>query len=296
MENFEFLFPHSLSEALELYDQHRDADTAYVAGGTDMIPPLRKGAMHVDYLIDLAGLGLDRITVSDGAIHIGALCTMKQLYSSPEIAAVLPALASAAESVGCVQTRGLATIGGNLCAALPSADGAPALYTYNARVVAQSSGGKREIPMEEFFTGPRKTSLLPGDIITEIVVPRPGPAFKAAFTKFGRRGALTLSIVNCSLGAAVEDHRLRDVRGCIGACAPTPRSMVDACAYLEGKSYEEIEPDHVAALVAEGLSPISDIRASKEYRSELAGILFFRQVKWLFGLRGSVDGMEGDDI
>lgn len=284
MEIFKALEPTSLKEAFEMLAAHQDANTFIMAGATDLIPPMRSKDIKADYLIDITKLGLNTITETKDRVIIGATCTMKQVYNDPVIKKYFPALADGCRSLGAVQTRGLATIGGNACVALPSLDSAPALFVYNADYIISSSAGERIVNVHDFFMGPRRTVLnKKSEILTAISVPKPDPAFQARFTKFGRREALSLSIVNCSLGFRLMDGRAFDASTCVGACAATPVRIPALEAYLDGKSYVEIDRDEVMRLVREGIHPISDIRASAEYRYHLAGALVYKQIRDIFG-------------
>lgn len=285
MENFLALEPKTLKEAFQMMAEHKDARTFLMAGATDLIPPLRAKAIEADYLIDITQLGLNTITETEDSIIIGATCTMKQVYTNPLVLRYIPAVADACRSVGAVQTRGLATIGGNSCVALPSLDSAPPLFVYNADYILSSEGGERVVNVHDFFAGPRKTVLRKNEeILTAISVPKAADDFRASFCKFGRRAALTLSIVNCCLGAHIRDGRIYGASSCIGACAPTPVRIPALETYLEGKSFDEIDYAKVKGLVSEGIHPISDIRASSAYRSELAGSLIFKQIRYIFGV------------
>lgn len=285
MENFTALEPASLAEAFEMLARYRDANTFVMAGATDLIPPLRAHAITADYLLDITKLGLDTITETDGRVVIGATCTMKKVYTNELVKKVLPALADACRSVGAVQTRGLATIGGNSCVALPSLDSAPPLFVYNADYILSSAAGERTVNVHDFFTGPRRTVIRKNEeILTAISVPKPEKDFKACFTKFGRRAALSLSIVNCSLGARVKDGRMYGTASCVGACAATPVAIPALEEYLNGRAFADIDPDTVHQLVRGGIRPITDIRASAEYRAELAGSLVYKQIRKIFGV------------
>ena len=284
MNNFTLLTPKDPQDAFSLLKRYEDAKTFVISGGTDLIPLLRSGALKAGYLVDINPLRLNAITETDDAIAIGAACTFKQLYTNGAITKYLPALAEAAKSVGAVQTRGLATIGGNLCAAVPSLDSAPALFVYNAELKIASAKGARVVPVTDFFVGPKKTVLNPKEeILTEIIVKKPPAGFASTFRKFGRRAALTLSIANAAFGCEVNAGKIANAAACVGACAPVPVKLSEAEEYLNGKDINSISFDTLDSLVKSAIRPISDIRASKEYRSELAAALIRGQVRDILG-------------
>jgi carbon-monoxide dehydrogenase medium subunit len=159
LNTFEYLKPASLGEALSVLDDLKEKKAQVLAGGTDLIPWLRGRIKDVDYLIDLADTGLDHILFDSdlGQVRIGAMVTFAALWEHPELRLKLPAIAEAALQVGAVQTRNQATIGGNLCSAVPSLDGAPALLVLGATLGLQAQGKQRLVPIEQFFLGSRQT-------------------------------------------------------------------------------------------------------------------------------------------
>lgn len=277
MKQFCYLQPASLEEALELLVKYRSERLRVIAGGTDLLTALRAGALTIDYLLDLAGLGLDAIVEIDGEVRIGALATFKSLLQNKLIQAKLPVLIAAAERIGAVQTRNLATIGGNLCSAVPSLDSAPSLMVLGARLRLITRGAERLVPVEKFFLGPRRTVLQPGEILAEIIVPVPGKDFGASFLKFGRRKALTLAVVNVAAGLRLKaEQEIVEARVVLGAVAPTPIRARKAEAKLLGQKASPELFMQAAAVAAGETAPISDLRASAAYRLHLSEVLVKR--------------------
>ncbi|MBS3942861.1 MAG: FAD binding domain-containing protein, partial [Dethiobacter sp.] len=235
MKNFCLLTPETLDHAFNMLAEHAGARTLVLAGGTDLIPNIRADLLAPDYLVDLTGLGFDQISASDDRIIIGSTATFKQICSADPVCKYLPALADAARSVGAVQTRAIATMGGNVCSAVPSLDSAPVLMIYEAEVRLASSGGERFVPIAEFFLAPRKSARQEGEILTAFIFRKPASEFKAKFIKFGRRNAVSLSIVNVAFGAEIRGGKITGARGAVGACAPTPVRLAAAEEYLNGK-------------------------------------------------------------
>ena len=278
LNTFEYLSPANLTEALCTLDGLKGKKMQVLAGGTDLIPWLRGRVKDVDYLVDLAALGLDHIVFEPEQARIGALVTFAALGEHPDVRAKLPAVAEAALHVGAVQTRNQATIGGNLCSAVPSLDGAPALLVLGATLRLQSQAGERLVPIEKFFLGPRRTVLQPGEILTEIIVPlRDG--FTASFLRMGRRKALTLSIVNVAAGLALDGQQISHARIALGAVAPTPLRAYKAEQFLAGQTLTAQLFAEAAEVAATEISPISDLRASADYRRKISVVLVRRALE-----------------
>lgn len=280
LNTFEYLKPTSLGEALSVLDELKEKKTQVLAGGTDLIPWLRGRVKDVDYLIDLADTGLDHILFDDdqGQARIGAMVTFTALCEHPEVRRRLPSVAEAALQVGAVQTRNQATIGGNLCSAVPSLDGAPSLLVLGATLRLQTQGSERLIPIEQFFLGPRRTVLQPGEVLTEIVVPL-REDFTASFLRMGRRKALTLSIVNVAAGLAMDGQQVSKARIALGAVAPTPIRAYKAEQLLQGRKLAPELFAEAAAVAATEISPISDLRASADYRRKISVVLVRRALE-----------------
>jgi len=280
LNTFEYLMPTSLGEALSVLDDLKEKKTQVLAGGTDLIPWLRGRVKDVDYLIDLADTGLDHILFDydQDQARIGAMVTFAALCEHPEIRLRLPSIAEAALQVGAVQTRNQATIGGNLCSAVPSLDGAPALLALGATLRLQAQGNERLVPIEQFFLGPRRTVLQPGEVLTEIVVPL-REDFTASFLRMGRRKALTLSIVNVAAGLAMDGQQVSQARIALGAVAPTPIRAYKAEQLLQGRKLAPELFAEAAAVAATEISPISDLRASADYRRKISVVLVRRALE-----------------
>lgn len=276
---FEYLTPGGLPNVLLLLDELKAEKVSVLAGGTDLIPGLRRGTKEAAYVVDLRGAGLDHLVFDEGQARIGAMVTFARLSRHPEALRWLPALAEAAAKVGGVQTRTLATIGGNLCEAVPSNDAGPPLLAHDASVRLQAKGRERLVAVEEFFIGPRRTVLEPGEILTEIVVPLRAD-FRARFLRAGRRQSLTLSVVCVAAGVALRDGgQITTARIALGAVAPTPIRARKAERILEGRTVTRELLAEAAATAATETSPITDLRASAEYRRTLSRVLVRRALE-----------------
>ena len=287
LNTFEYVKPNGLGEVLEVLDQLKEKNALVLAGGTDLIPALRAEARKADYLVDISGAPLNGVVFEPEQARIGSLVTFARLCQDVEMWTKLPAVAEAAGQVGAVQCRNLATIGGNLCTAVPSLDSAPALLALGAKVRLQSKSGERLVPIEKFFVGPRRSVLQPGEILTEILVPLE-EGFAVSFLKMGRRKALTLSIVNAAAGLALDNHgAVSKVRIALGAVAPTPVRAPKAEQLLLGRKPSTEVLTEVAAMASTEIAPISDLRASADYRRKMSAVLVRRALEKSLGrLRG----------
>ena len=261
----------SLEEALELISKLDDVKV--IAGGTDVIIDLKIGRYRVRNLVDISRIEeLRGIEDRGDYVVVGAATKLQEIVESPVIRAKAPVLAEAVREMGSWQVRNVATIGGNLCNASPAADTAPPLMVLGARLRLVSLSGVREVPVEEFFLGPRKTVLGRGELLKEVVIPYVRRA-GTSYIKLGRRNAFTLSIVSVATLVRVEDGVFSDVRVALNSVAPKPVRAASVEAALKGRAVSEDVIREAAAEVVKDISPISDVRASAEYRAAMSQVL-----------------------
>jgi len=198
MKKFDYLKPKTLDEVSALLNQY-GRKAALIAGGTDVLVMIKQKTLSPDVLISLQGIpGLNQIQY-DGALKIGPLVTHRDIEKSESVRNEFSALADAVDVLGSIQIRNVATIGGNICTAAPSADTAAPLLVLGAQIKLKSAQSERTVPLDQFFTGPGETVLQEGEILTEISIPKPLPNTGSAYWKHQRRLALDLPI----LGVAV---------------------------------------------------------------------------------------------
>ena len=278
MKSFVYEEPHTLSQALHLLESQGGRAKA-IAGGTDLLVRMKDSRLAPEMLVDIQGLSeLKSLDLSQNGLHLGALCTHAEIASSPLVLEHAPVLAQASLSVGAVQTRNLATLGGNLCAGVPSMDGAPALLALEATANIAAGGGIRSLPLDQFFRGPSLIALEPGELLLEVVIPRSSLRKPASFRKFGRRKALSLALVNAAASFQLDKAgRILEPRVTLGAVAPAPMRAKNVEDYLAGKSPEDTQVLQKAGqLAAEEARPIDDFRASAAYRRVLIQVLVRR--------------------
>ncbi|MHA1582351.1 MAG: FAD binding domain-containing protein [Candidatus Baldrarchaeia archaeon] len=273
LPKFKYLQPKSLEEALELLDKYGE-QAKLLAGGTDLIVKMKDGVVKPEYVIDLSRLEeLKFISKENGVIKIGALTTLREIETSPIIRENVHVLSDAVEKMASWQIRNLGTIGGNLCNASPAADTAPPLLVLEAELKLTSSEGGRMVPIDQFFTGPGETILKNNELLTEIQIPIMSDHIGTAFLKLGRRVAHTLSIVSVATLVVVEDDVFKDVRIALGSVAPTPVRAKKTEDRFRGLSATKDVVEKNCVWVVEDISPISDVRASAEYRKEMSIVL-----------------------
>jgi CO/xanthine dehydrogenase FAD-binding subunit len=273
--HFDYIAPKNLEVAL--IELRHNPGAVVIAGGTDVIPRWRNGLLETDLLIDLKLLKLSYISIEANQVRIGACTTFSQLLTSAMLSEHFPVLVEACRQIAAPPIRNRGTLGGNLVNASPAADAAPPLLAYDAELVLAKPGSIRNVPVEEFFIGPGMAVKKPDEILTEIRIPLAHSKTTSAFLKLGKRQAMAIAVasvaVRISLSNAGEATKARIA---LGSVAPTPLRARKAELFLEGKQPRD-EVIHAAAQLAQGeASPISDIRASKEYRSRMVEVLVRR--------------------
>jgi len=272
--------PATLSEALGVLKDEGDA-TAPLAGGTDLLLRIRRRArkyrsvVNIKFVPGLNELHWDART----GLTIGALTTFRAIETHDSVRAHFPALAEAARVVAGVQLRNLATIGGNLGNASPSADSAPPLVALNATIEIASAAGTRRMPVERCLTGPGRTVLTPGEIFTAISVPAPSPRSGNAYARFSPRSAMDIGIASVAASITLDaDRRCTSCRIVLGAVAPVPLRSGMAEGALEGERLTPALLEQAGDLAAQAARPISDIRGSADYRRAIVRVLTTRVV------------------
>ena len=277
---FEYHAAENLKDALEHLAGY-GGETKVLAGGTDLILAMKEGRSAPARVMSLHRVReLDYVKKEDGHIRIGALAKHADLAASPVLKESFPILCDAVRSIGSWQIRNVATIGGNLCSASPAADSAPALLALDARARVVDSSGEKEISLHRFFKGPGQTALKPTQLLKEVVIPRPKGPSSGCFLKLMRKKAVDLALVNVAFYAETDSIRSRLVRVAIalGGVAPTPIRASEAESGLVNLDFDEASRkiQEAAKLAAQACRPISDIRATAEYRKTMVE-LFVRR-------------------
>lgn len=275
--DFEYVRAKTVAEACEALREGAGQAVAF-AGGTDLLVEIRNGVRSPALLVDIKGLELDRIATT-GDIVVGSSTPLNRIVEHAELRKRFPAFATAASSIATYQLRNRATIGGNLCNASPASDSIPPLLVAGATVHIVGSDGERDVPLSEFCTGVKKTCLRCGELVTEIRIPRLSADTRTAFAKQQRIRGHDLAVVNLAGIVSRADGLLRIA---IGSCSPKPL-LLDPIE-IAGHTEEAIAEEAVRA-AAGTISPISDVRASAEYRRAIVPALVRRLVGQLMTVK-----------
>jgi carbon-monoxide dehydrogenase medium subunit len=280
MREFDFVEPDSVSEACSLLSED-PGGSAVFAGGTDILVDLKAGARRLRRLVSLGRIEeLKGIEISpDGGLKIGAMTTVNQVARHEGVMERFPGINDAAMSLAAEQVRNQATVAGNLCMAVPSADMAPILLAHNATLQVASPTGLRSIPLCRLFVGPRKTILEPADIVVAIEVQAPASGTGAASMRQGGRVSLSLPMASVAAVVVMDEKVCRDATLALGAVAPTPVVATEASDVLAGQELTEEILAEAGERAASAAMPIDDIRATKEYRLELLKVLTRRVLR-----------------
>lgn len=280
LPQFEYLAPTTIGEACNLLLELGEG-AKVMAGATDLIPPMKDKVVSPEYLIDLKKIqGLDQLEYDETeGLKIGALTTLRTLETSPLVKEKNPAIAHAAKVVASTQIRMKGTMAGNICNASPSCDSAPNLLAQGAKILVQGPNKDRVIKIEDFFLGVKKTSLEPGEIVTAICIPPLKENEAAAYIKHAVRKAMDLAIIGVAVKIRVEGGICTDAKIALGAVAATPIRVPRAEAALIGKALTDEVIVKASEEAMDSCSPISDIRASKEYRKDMVRVFTKRAIR-----------------
>lgn len=271
INEFAYFKPATIAQTLKLLAKYKQS--AILAGGTDVLNLLKDGSLQPEAVIDIKGLAnLRKITFAKGRLRIGALVTFSEMIESKTVKCHFPLIVETARTVASTGIRNRATMAGNICSAVPCLDSGPLLLAYDAIVTAVGAAGKREIPVAKWFVGPRKTALKPGEMVSEITVPLPEAKHAGCFIKLGRYAGEDLAQASV-LTLVLAGNRFRIAFGSVG---PVPSRADRIEALLNGKELDARLLAEAKDLVAAQISPITDLRATKEYRLHMCRVMLER--------------------
>ena len=276
LKRFRLEEPESANEACELLARFGESAKVY-AGGTELLLAMKEGLVHYERLVNIKKLGLNQIKRDNGTIHIGALCTHRQLETAPDLQRSLPALVKLERNVANVRVRQVGTLGGNLCFAEPHADPGTLLIALGAQIIAEKGASKREIAAEDFFVDAYETRLAADELLTEIQVPVPPAHCGVEYLKFGY---LERPSVGVAIAVSARDGKksVGDIRIAVGCAGPAPKRVAEAEALLKGKSTEEAirSLPRAGEVAGRAAQAISDLHGSQEYKEHIVGVLLKR--------------------
>jgi carbon-monoxide dehydrogenase medium subunit len=272
LKRFDYLSPNNLEEALLMLSERPEA--VPLAGGTNVLVQIKERHREASALLSLKHIPELHELWFDKGLHIGAAVTLQQLANEPAIKHEYTALAVAAGLIGSVQTRNMATIGGNICNASPSADTAPPLLVLQAQAVLVGAQGSRTIAMRDFFRGPGKTALRSGELLKELHIPLPEALSGSAYVRHIPRQAMDISVVGVAAALTLDESgQISGAQIVLGAAAPTPLPATAAAARLIGHKPSADLWSAAGRTAAEEAQPVADLRASIAFRRHLVNQL-----------------------
>ncbi len=279
LPDFNYYCPHSVQEACAILAD-LGAGAKVLAGGTDLLIKMKHELVVPKALVSLKNIrSLADIGYVEGkGLILGARCTHNDLVNSTLLHQRYLSVAEAAHQMANNQIRNIGTVGGNLVNAVPSADLPPILIALGAQVTLVGPGGERTLPLEQFFTGPGQTVIAHDEILTEVVIPDQSTT-GSTYIKFGLRRSGALAVVGVAAAVTVVERVIREARIVLGAVAPTPIRAREAEERLVGNAVSTELLEEAGIRAATACKPISDIRASAEYRRDLVRVLTKRSLR-----------------
>ncbi len=278
LKSFEYFEPGTVQEAVRISFMYGDKATVF-AGGVDLIPRMRLRKLRPECVVSLQGIpGLDYIESDGKGLRIGTLATIRSIELSSAVKKDYLVLYEAVHGIASTQVKSMGTAVGNLCVATPASDVAPPLAVLGAELKIASTGAERVIPIEHLFIGVNKISLQPGEIITEILVPKPAAGTGGAFMKLVRTAA-DIAKVNVAVMLTITGGTCKEARIALGSVAPTLIRAGKAEGILKGKKLDRKVIEAAAEAAAEEVKPITDVRSTAEYRKEATGVLVRRAIE-----------------
>ena len=255
--------------------------TRFLSGGTDILVQLRSGMVTPDDLIDVKDIpGVNEIArTEDGGWRIGAAVPGAMLGANAELVADWPGVVEGMELVGSTQIQNRASLTGNLCNASPAADGVPGLVAAAATVTVVGPNGTRSAMVEDIPTGPGKTSLRPGEVVSGINLPPRGKDGGDAYLRFIPRSEMDIAVVGCAVNLRLDGNEVAEARVALAAVAPKVLVVPEAAEALVGTTLDEGTLEALAAASSAACSPINDKRGTIEFRTDVAGVLAKRAAK-----------------
>ena len=285
----QYFAPQKIEEALEILSKYRK-EIKVIAGGTDLLIQYYDRLYEVGSWLDLKNIKeLKEIKICQNQMEIGAMVSHTQLEKSEDIKKYFPILGQAAADIGSPQIRNRGTIGGNIVNASPAGDLLAPLIAYDAQFKLLSTQGENIVPVEEFFIGPKKTILEPAQLLTQIILPLPSERTYGSWSKIGKRKALIIATITLALVVEMaEDNKtVKDVRTCLGSVAPTPIEIKEIRKKIVGKNFNQLDFAELGQIVEDKISPIDDIRGTREYRKDVAKNIMINALEEISSARRS---------
>ena len=279
---FDLLTPASVAEASRMLLDHGD-EARPIAGGTTLVILMKQRALRFSYLVDLQSIpGLGRITETDGGLSIGALATHRSVERSSLVSRYAPALVQAFSHVGNVRIRETASVGGNLAHADYRLDPPPVLLVLGAEVVLSGAQGTRVVTLKDFYRGMYETVLEPGEILTEVRVPRAPAAQRTVYARFSSLSANDWPCIGAAVSLSLDGENVGELRVGLSGVAEAPLLAAGLDRFHDERCSEELW-DAVCDAIDGQLSPVSDLRGSADYKREMTRVFVKRTLRELAG-------------
>ncbi len=285
----QYFAPQKIEEALEILSKY-GKEIKVIAGGTDLLIQYYDRLYEIGSWLDLKNIKeLKEIKIHQNQMEIGAMVTHAQLENSEDIKKYYPVLSQSATDIGSPQIRNRGTIGGNVVNASPAGDLLAPLMAYKAKFKLLSTQGEKIVPAEEFFIGPKKTILELSQLLTQITLPLPKKKTYGCWIKIGKRKALIIATITLALVVemAKDNKTVKDARTCLGSVAPTPIEIKEIREKMIGKKFSELDFNQLGQIVEDKISPIDDIRGTREYRKDVAKNIMINALEEISSARRS---------
>jgi carbon-monoxide dehydrogenase medium subunit len=281
MHDFEYEAPTTVADAVKLLAKH-NGSARILAGGTDLIDQIRMGRFAPDVVVDVKKIDdLHGIDISPDGLRLGAVVPCYRIYGNETICRDYSALADATKIIGGAQIQSRASVGGNLCNSGPAADSTPALIALGARAVIAGAGGTREVPVEDFCTGPGKNVLQPGELLTALIMPTPLAHGGSHYLRFIPRNEMDIAVVGAGAAVVLDPSGKNFVSARIALCAvaATPLFAKEAGELLAGRPVGDEAIEAAMAAARKIATPIDDMRGTVEFRKHVTGVLTRRALE-----------------
>ncbi|HVV99660.1 MAG TPA: xanthine dehydrogenase family protein subunit M [Planctomycetaceae bacterium] len=278
MRDLEYEAPTSIAEAIRLLSHH-NGSARPLAGGTDLIDQVRIGRLEPDVLVDIKKIPeLNVLEASASGLRVGAAVPCYRIYEHAEIREHYSALADSCRIIGGIQIQSRASVGGNLCNSGPAADSTPSLIALEAIAVIAGPQGTREVPVENFCTGPGKNVLERGEFLVELRMPAQPAHSGSHYRRFIPRNEMDIAVVGVGASVILDDtgDRFVSARIALGAVGPKPLVATEAAKALAGRPVTEATIQAAADAARAIAAPIDDMRGTREFRVHVTGVLVAR--------------------
>jgi len=280
LHDFTYEAPGTVDEAVRLLAAPGDG-ARVLCGGTDILIQMRAGVRKPSRLVDVKGIPELRQIKFDpkSGLRLGAAVACIEIFENELMQKHYPGLTEAAHLIGSTQIQSRASVGGNLCNGSPAADTTPALIALSAVAHIVGPGGARDVPVEEFVTGPGQTVMKPGELLVELRIAAPKPHSSDAYLRLIPRNEMDIAVVGVGTALTLDGNRCVAAKIALGAVGPTQIVARKAGESLVGKTLDDAAIENAGRLASEVCTPIDDMRGTAEYRRHITGVLTRRTLQ-----------------